>query len=69
VIVKIVPLPVMQGLKFDVILPDGYIVTVTMDEYEVRSYRGSVADVISAKVLDWMQVNDYSDSNVEFIFC
>ena len=68
-IVKIVPLPIMQGLQFDVILPDGYIVTMTMDEYEVRSYRGSISEVISAKVLDWMQANEYNDSNVKFIFC
>lgn len=68
-IVKVIPLPVQQGLQFDVVLPDGYIITMTMDEYEVRQYRGSVADVIEAKVLDWMEQNEYTTSNLQFIFC
>ena len=48
--VKVVPLAAQQGLKFDLILPDGYVVTILMDEYEVRQYRGNVADVIEAKI-------------------
>lgn len=69
VVVKIVPLPVQQGLKFDVILPDNYIITMQLDEYEVRQYRGSVSDVVMAKVLDWLEQNEYNDSDVRFVFC
>ncbi len=67
--VRVVPLPVQQGLKFDLILPDGYVVTISMDEYEVRAYRGSVSDVIYAKVIDWLENNDYPTTNVQVIFC
>jgi hypothetical protein len=69
VTVKVVPLAAQQGLKFDLILPDGYVVTILMDEYEVRQYRGNVTDVIEAKVLDWMIQNDYTIGNVKLIFC
>lgn len=68
-VIKVVPLPVQQGIKFDVILPDGYIVTIHMTEYEIRSYRGAIKDVIEAKVVDWLQSNDYSDEDVTLIFC
>lgn len=66
-VVKIIPLPALQGLKFDMILPDGYIVTITMEEYEVRQYRGAVIDVIHAKVNDWMEQNDYSTNNLQIM--
>lgn len=68
-IVKVVPLPVQQGLKFDLILPDGYIVTIRMEEYEVRAHRASVADVIELKVLEWLAQNDYEDEEVVIVFC
>lgn len=67
--VRVVPLPVQSGLKFDLILPDGYIITITMDEYEVRQYRGSIADVIYAKVVDWMESNDYTTTGLSVIYC
>lgn len=67
--VKIVPLPARQGIKFDLILPDGYIVTIEMDDYESRQYRGSISDVIYAKVVDWMEMNDYTVHNLQVVFC
>lgn len=67
--VRVVPLPALQGLKFDLILPDGYIVTISMDDYEVRQYRGSISDVIHAKVLDWLEMNDYTVSQLHIIYC
>jgi hypothetical protein len=69
VTVKIVPLPARQGIKFDLILPDGYIVTIEMDDYESRQYRGSISDVIYAKVVDWMEMNDYTVHNLQVVFC
>lgn len=68
-IVKVVPLAAQQGLKFDLILPDGYVVTISMDEYEVRHYRGSISEVIYAKVADWMMVNGYPDEMLKIVFC
>lgn len=67
--VRVVPLPAQQGLKFDLILPDGYIVTISMDDYEVRQYRGSIADVIYAKVLDWMDLNGYTADKLHITYC
>ena len=67
--VRIVPLPTQEGIKFDLILPDGYIITLSMDEYEVRQYRGTISAVIEAKVLDWMQNNEYTTEGIQFIFC
>lgn len=67
--VKIVPLPAHEGLKFDLILEDGYIVTISMTDYEVRQYRGSISDVIYAKVLDWCYFNEYPTDGLRLIFC
>lgn len=59
----------MQGLKFDVVLSDGYIVTMEMNDYEIRAYRGSIADVIEAKILDWLDLNGYDKETVSIIYC
>lgn len=67
--IKVIPLPALQGLKFDVVLPDGYIVTMEMDDYQIRQYRGSIADVIEAKVLDWLDLNGYTRDSVAIIYC
>ena len=62
--VTVVPLPVPAGLKFDLILPDGYIVTIEMDDYQIRAYRGSIMDVLRAKILDWLEQHDYGTENL-----
>lgn len=68
--VKVIALPAQQGIKFDLILPYNYVVTITMDEYEVRHYRsGSIADVIEQKVLDFLRQNDYPVDTVSIIYC
>lgn len=68
-IVKVVPLPCEQGLKFDIILPDMYVVTIRMEEYELRAHRASIADVIEIKVLEWLAQNDYEDDEVVIVYC
>lgn len=67
--VKVVPLPAHEGLKFDLILEDGYIVTISMNDYEVRQYRGSISDVIYAKILDWCDLNGYNVYGLKVIYC
>lgn len=67
--VKVVPIPAKEGLKFDLILPDGYIVTISMDDYEVRQYRGTISDVVYAKIIDWMDQNGYNTYGLKVIYC
>lgn len=67
--VTVVPLPAQHGLKFDLILPDGYIVTFELDEYQIRAYRGSIADVLRAHIESWLEQNEYSVDNLQIVFC
>lgn len=73
--VKIVPIhsqnePYSHGIKFDVILEEGHVVTLEMDEYEIRAYRGApLADIIENRVWIWLQSNDYDPETISIIFC
>lgn len=68
--VRVVPLPAEHGgLKFDLILDSGHIVTIELHEYELRAYRASISDVIEQKVLDYLREFDYDAESVHIIYC
>jgi hypothetical protein len=68
--VKVVPLPCSHdGIKFDIILPEGYAKTIELDIYALRAYRGaSVTEIIEQIVLDFVQESCQID-NVAIIYC
>lgn len=71
-IVRVIPLEYTQpdGLKFDVIVEDGYAKTFTVDAYKIRHYRGaSIAEIIEQIVLDYVEELGYSKESVQIVFC
>lgn len=68
-IVKVVPLPSQQGVKFDLILPTGHVATIAADEYQLRAFRASMAEVVEALVLEWLSSNDFEVDSVSIVFC
>lgn len=69
-ILKVVALPCVQGIKFDLILEAGYVVTLACDEAELRLMGPiSIANAIELKVLQWLRDNDYSTDNISLVFC
>ncbi len=69
-IIKVVPLPCHEGVKFDMILPDHFVVTLEIDIYEMRLLGPeSMAQVIELKVLQWAREHDYDTEGLCIIFC
>ena len=69
-ILKVVPLPAQQGIKFDLILPDYFVVTLAMDDYELRAYGSvSMTEAIELRVLQWLRDNNYNEDGISILFC
>lgn len=65
---KVVPLPALHGIKFDVIFEDYYVVTMEMDDQQLRQHRCGVADAITLHIKQWLAERDYDVDDLYVIF-
>lgn len=65
---KIVSLPAQHGIKFDVILQDNCVVTLTVDDTKLLQYRCSVADVVYIEVKNWLLEQGYAVDELHLQF-
>lgn len=68
--IKVVPLHAHQGIKFDLILPDHYAVTIELSEADIRHIGPySMTHIVELRVLAWLAENNYETDSVSIIFC
>lgn len=66
---KVVPLPALEGIKFDVIMEDLCVVTLALEDEQLRQYRCSVSQAIEAHVREWLAQHNYAVDELQIIFC
>jgi len=68
--VTVVPLPcALDELKFDIILPEGHVKTVSLDMYALRTYRGaSIADIVEHEVKNLLEDMQLPDTSLKIIY-
>lgn len=65
---KVVPLPALHGIKFDVIMEDNCVVTLEVDDQQLRQYRCSMADAIALHIKHWLLENGYPVDDLQILF-
>lgn len=65
---KVVPLPTMHGIKFDVIFEDYCVITLELDDQQLRQYRCSVADATVLYLKEWLAERGYQVDDLQILF-